>query len=51
MRQSFLTMGAGLILAIILVYLLMVANFQSWLEPFIIMAVPGAIRACFGFWC
>ncbi len=44
MRQSFLTMGAGLILAIILVYLLMVANFQSWLEPFvIIMAVPGAL--------
>jgi multidrug efflux pump subunit AcrB len=44
MRESFLTMGAGLILAIILVYLLMVANFQSWLEPFIIiMAVPGAL--------
>jgi multidrug efflux pump subunit AcrB len=43
MRQSFLTMGAGLILAIILVYLLMVANFQSWLEPFIIIAVPGAM--------
>jgi multidrug efflux pump subunit AcrB len=44
MRQSFLTMGLGLILAIILVYLLMVANFQSWLEPFIIiMAVPGAL--------
>jgi multidrug efflux pump subunit AcrB len=44
MRQSFQTMGLGLILAIILVYLLMVANFQSWLEPFIIiMAVPGAL--------
>lgn len=44
MRESFTTMGAGLILAIILVYLLMVANFQSWLEPFIIMmAVPGAL--------
>jgi multidrug efflux pump subunit AcrB len=44
MRQSFMTMGAGLILAIVLVYLLMVANFQSWLEPFIIiMAVPGAL--------
>jgi multidrug efflux pump subunit AcrB len=37
-------MGMGLILAIVLVYLLMVANFQSWLEPFIIiMAVPGAL--------
>ena len=44
MRQSFTTLGAGIILAIILVYLLMVANFQSWLEPLIIlMAVPGAL--------
>jgi multidrug efflux pump subunit AcrB len=44
MRASFVTMGEGLILAIVLVYLLMVANFQSWLEPFIIiMAVPGAL--------
>jgi multidrug efflux pump subunit AcrB len=34
----------ALVLAIILVYLLMVANFQSWLEPFIILlAVPGAL--------
>jgi multidrug efflux pump subunit AcrB len=44
MRESFLTMGLGLLLAIVLVYLLMVANFQSWLEPFIIMmAIPGAL--------
>jgi CzcA family heavy metal efflux pump len=44
MHDSFTTLGEGLILAIILVYLLMVANFQSWLEPFIIMmAVPGAL--------
>jgi multidrug efflux pump subunit AcrB len=44
MQSSFFTMGLGLILAIILVYLLMVANFQSWLEPFIIMmALPGAL--------
>ena len=44
MRQSFGSLGQGLVLAIILVYLLMVANFQSWLEPFIIMlAVPGAL--------
>ena len=44
MHDSFLTLGEGLILAIVLVYLLMVANFQSWLEPFIIMmAVPGAL--------
>ena len=44
MHDSFITLGEGLILAIVLVYLLMVANFQSWLEPFIIMmAVPGAL--------
>jgi len=44
MHDSFVTLGEGLILAIILVYLLMVANFQSWLEPFIIMmALPGAL--------
>ncbi len=44
MRDSFRTLGEGLVLAILLVYLLMVANFQSWLEPFVIMmAVPGAL--------
>ena len=44
MRQSFTTLGAGIVLAINIVYLLMVANFQSWLEPLIIlMAVPGAL--------
>ena len=44
MNESFRTLGEGLVLAIVLVYLLMVANFQSWLEPFIIMmAVPGAL--------
>ena len=42
--QSFRTLGEGISLAIILVYLLMVANFQSWREPLIIMmAVPGAL--------
>ena len=44
MRQSFSSMGSGLILAIILVYLLMATNFQSWIDPMIIMmAVPGAL--------
>jgi multidrug efflux pump subunit AcrB len=44
MQESFSSLEQGLVLAIILVYLLMVANFQSWLEPFIIMlAVPGAL--------
>ncbi len=44
MRSSFRGMGQGLLLAIALVYLLMVVNFQSWLDPLIIiMAVPGAL--------
>lgn len=44
MRDSFHTLGFGIVLAIVLVYLLLVANYQSWLEPFIIMmAVPGAL--------
>jgi multidrug efflux pump subunit AcrB len=44
MKSSFRTLSEGLVLAILLVYLLMVANFQSWLEPFIItMAIPGAL--------
>jgi multidrug efflux pump subunit AcrB len=44
MRESFTSLGTALVLAVILVYLLMVANFQSWLEPFIILlAVPGAL--------
>jgi len=44
MRSSFITLGGGIVLAIVLVYLLMAANFQSWLEPFVItMAIPGAL--------
>src|SRR6202007_3125415 len=44
MKHSFRILSAGIFLAILLVYLLMVANFQSWLEPFIItMAVPGGL--------
>ncbi|MCW3051302.1 MAG: acriflavin resistance protein, partial [Chthonomonadales bacterium] len=44
MNSSFLGLGLGLIFAILLVYLLMVVNFQSWLDPFIIItALPGAI--------
>jgi multidrug efflux pump subunit AcrB len=43
MHSSFSTLALGLILSIILVYLLMVILFQSWLDPFIILfAVPGA---------
>jgi multidrug efflux pump subunit AcrB len=44
MDSSFLGLASGLIVAILLVYLLMVVNFQSWLDPFIIlMALPGAL--------
>jgi multidrug efflux pump subunit AcrB len=44
MFTSFKSLGMGLLLAIVLVYLLMVVLFQSWLDPFIIMvAVPGAL--------
>jgi multidrug efflux pump subunit AcrB len=44
MNDSFLGLGGGLVGAIVLVYLLMVVNFQSWSEPFIIiMALPGAL--------
>jgi multidrug efflux pump subunit AcrB len=38
MRSAFLRLGLGLIFAILLVYLLMVVNFQSWLDPFIIIS-------------
>jgi CzcA family heavy metal efflux pump len=44
MRTSFLGLGIGLVGAILLAYLLIVVNFQSWLDPFIIItALPGAL--------
>ncbi len=44
MRTSFTGLLAGLVLAIVLVYLLIVVNFQSWLDPFIIIsALPAAL--------
>jgi len=44
MRASFSGLSIGLVFAAILVYLLIVVNFQSWLDPFIIVAaLPGAI--------
>ena len=44
MRSSFIGLGVGLAGAILLVYLLIVINFQSWLDPFIIIAaLPGAL--------
>jgi len=44
MRSSFLRLGVGMIFAVVLVYLLMTVNFQSWVDPFIILtALPGAM--------
>jgi multidrug efflux pump subunit AcrB len=44
MESSFFRLGLGMIFAVVLVYLLMTVNFQSWLDPFIIlMALPGAL--------
>jgi multidrug efflux pump subunit AcrB len=44
MKSSFVGLAIGLVMAIVLVYLLIVVNFQSWLDPFIIItALPGAL--------
>ncbi|HEX4156349.1 MAG TPA: efflux RND transporter permease subunit [Acidobacteriaceae bacterium] len=44
MRASFTGLYRGLVFSILLVYLLIVVNFQSWLDPFIIVsALPAAI--------
>jgi multidrug efflux pump subunit AcrB len=44
MRSSFIGLGIGFLMAIVLIYLLLVVNFQSWLDPFIIItALPGAL--------
>ena len=44
MRSSFKSFGVGLILAIILVYLVLVAQFASFLDPFIILlAIPPGL--------
>src|SRR2546421_5823726 len=44
MNSSFIGLAPGLGFAVLLVYFLMVVNFQSWLDPFIILtALPGAL--------
>jgi len=44
MHSSFTGLGVGLVMAMVLIYLLLVVNFQSWLDPFIIItALPGAL--------
>ncbi len=44
MNSSFAGLGIGLIGAVVLIYLLLVVNFQGWLDPFIIItALPAAL--------
>lgn len=44
MASAYVELLGGLIAAIVLIYLLLVINFQSWLDPFIIItALPGAL--------
>ena len=44
MRSSYIGLIGGLAFAIVLVYLLIVVNFQSWVDPFIIVtALPAAL--------
>jgi multidrug efflux pump subunit AcrB len=44
MKSSFIELGVGLVMAIVMVYLLIVVNFQSWIDAFIIItALPAAL--------
>jgi multidrug efflux pump subunit AcrB len=44
MQTSFVQLGLGLIFAIVLIYLLLTVNFESWVDPLVIlMAAPGAL--------
>jgi len=44
MNTAFSGLGFGLLGAVVMIYLLIVINFQSWLDPFVIItALPGAI--------
>jgi len=50
MRSSHLGLLTGLVFSVILVYLLIVVNFQSWLDPFIIItALPAALAGLVAF--
>jgi multidrug efflux pump subunit AcrB len=44
MRNSYIELGVGLVMAVVMVYLLIVVNFQSWIDAFIIItALPAAL--------
>ncbi|MFN7531048.1 efflux RND transporter permease subunit [Gemmatimonas sp.] len=52
MRESYRGLATGLLFAVVLVYLIMVVNFQSWRDPFIIssalpLALAGVVWALF----
>jgi multidrug efflux pump subunit AcrB len=50
MRSSFVGLIGGLVFSILLVYLLIVVNFQSWLDPFIVIsALPAALSGIIWF--
>ncbi len=50
MRSSFSGLLAGLVFSVVLVYLLVVVNFQSWLDPLIIIsALPAALAGILWF--
>src|SRR4029077_2763347 len=43
MNSAFTTLGMGIVFAVLLVYFLMAVNFQSWIDPLVIIsALPGA---------
>jgi multidrug efflux pump subunit AcrB len=49
MRESYSGLFTGIALAVVLVYLFLVINFQSWIDPLIVlMAVPFALAASCG---
>jgi multidrug efflux pump subunit AcrB len=44
MKSSFIELGVGLVMAVVMVYLLIVVNYQSWIDAFIIItALPAAL--------
>jgi multidrug efflux pump subunit AcrB len=44
MNDSFLRLGIGIVCAMVLVYLLMAVNFQSWIDPLIVLStIPSAL--------
>ena len=49
MTSAYQQLLIGLAFSIVLIYLLIVVNFQSWLDPFvIIMALPAALAGSSG---